>query len=311
MTHHATSAQRIGFIALLAMVLVLGSVILWRDATAPHEAHALQPESTSEAGERGKRELVSPQSGQGLSETAANVSLAQNSGRTAQIWNETNGRSALNLIMRSEEPEHYHEFLFSLKAACKKALRTQETGAPVSSTSAANLTAHDQFARQFCTDPGLIPDIELALKNFDLEKIGRLSQQLTPVLDAAFESRAAALAVVDEIFHTDSPVTAANVARLLSNVATTNGTVPEWAALLPAHISAQDRAEAFSLAGEMLACQRIPTSCAPNMPLVISNCSEYCRPGESLIDYRRRSTVPLLFESAERIAIELERHRTK
>ena len=99
-------------------------------------------------------------------------------------------------------------------------------------------------------------------------------------------------------------------AAAISEMAQTSGMMEDIRASVPLASNALDSYKPYTIAAEIIACQRF-RGCGPNEVLSMYQCltEHACQRGEDLLSYRRRTTSPMLYQAAEQIAAAMQARR--
>jgi hypothetical protein len=245
-------------------------------------------------------------------------------------WAAASGSEALEKLKNSDlSDSQVIAFLMLARASCKIALHYSDpANQPDVNRLSDNARANSQFVDHYCgRDAKLIQRIDLALSSAREKMLqqpalanGEITRQAGPEQDsdldkliaASHKSSAAADALINELLAARSPDAARILAQNLSSATENQGVLASWNQYLPANAQRIERMEAFTIAGELLACPRL-AGCGPGAVLSMYQCAVggpgRCQPGEDLLSYRRRTTSPMLYQAAEQIAAAMQARR--
>jgi hypothetical protein len=247
-------------------------------------------------------------------------------------WAASTGSAALDQLRNSDLTDsQVVAFLMLARASCKIALYYSDPSSKAATNvlSSNNALANAQFLDNYCgRDEKLIQRIDLALsparekmkREFPALARGETTQQRPPeqdtdldkLISASHKSSVAADALINELLAARSPDAARILAQALSSATEGEGVLVAWNKYLPTNAQRLERIEAFTIAGELLACQRL-AGCGPGAVLSMYQCAVggpgRCQPGEDLLSYRRRTTSPMLYQAAEQIAAAMQARR--
>jgi hypothetical protein len=127
---------------------------------------------------------------------------------------------------------------------------------------------------------------------------------------AAPKNKQATSVLLDEIKSSNNPYIAREMAMVVSDLARPGFPLESWSKLLPPSASRGERAQVFGLAAEMVYCAN-HAACQPTSLLSNQIClyEQRCVRGEDLLSYRRRTTAPIVYQSAQFVADEIRRHK--
>jgi len=168
------------------------------------------------------------------------------------------------------------------------------------------------FLSVYCGDLSLVNlKVAALLEKSPTLKRSPRGEFLNTLIGAENKSIVTADAFINEMLVSSDLVETVHFASLVSNWAREGGPLAKWNKYLPDRINESDRIAAYTIAGELVACQRL-RGCGANQLLLASECIRpgiSCKPNEDLLSYRRRTTSPMLFQAAEQIAAAMQARR--
>ena len=224
---------------------------------------------------------------------------------------------ALDILNEADEADPMVVGLLKLiRTTCRPASTSVQNSLNLASRSGFVKNHNDAskaYLTNYCGDVGsLVHDIDAKIEIVAQAKLEppKESQDLAKLMEAGIKSSEVADAVVNEILMSRDPDKARNLAMMLSAGLEPGGALVKWREFFPPLAGRAEYIQAFTNAGELIACQHVG-GCGPNQPLSFFTClmAQSCLPNEDLVAYRRRTTSPMLFQAAERIAAEMQVRR--
>jgi hypothetical protein len=125
---------------------------------------------------------------------------------------------------------------------------------------------------------------------------------------AAPKNKQATSVLLDEIKTSNNPYIAREIAIVVSDLTRPGLPLESWSKLLPPSASGSERSQVFGLAAEMIYCANY-AACQPMSFLSNHAClyEQRCVRGEDLLTYRRRTTAPIVYQSAQLVADQIRR----
>ena len=231
----------------------------------------------------------------------------------ASAWAAQTANEALKITQSSEANESRFNILLNMvRASCKVAsFRASKLKNPRGQLEINQKQALADFLVNYCGDVSKLDSLitqRLGPNNSAFQP--RQRDEETMLLLAAKPSNEVANALINEVLSAPDVDMARLTAPLISEMMKTGGPLESWQEFLPENPSFAELNTTFTIAGEIISCQQ-HRGCGANEILSMHECllGRGCRPGEDLLNYRRRTTSPMFYQAAEQIALAMQARR--